>query len=396
MALPGLTLTQGQIYSKYLTLENKNLQDLVKKFGIDADEAGIPNKILTNKDLEEALTIKEEDIAKIAEKYRKVIMDNIASEDVEVDKDATVKLNFNGEEKTLKSTKYTVEINEKEALEMLIDVLKELKDDEDTFKLVEENFNAMVKLYEDNGYDMDAAEFDVDEIKEALDEVITDLEDELEYYKDEKESDLESAEICIYVHKGETIKTSLERDGMEIALVSYGESDEEVIDFYAAQGEEKVGINAYQKTTKSGDTINYDGFMAIYANIEGLPEKINVKLNVNEEIEFKDVEIVEFDSNNSLNINNASEAELQTMIEDVTKGAQAYLLKLMGEFYDVVEKIMSTAEQINTVEEDFNTTDVTTLDEVEQYEQKVDDLQNRIDDLEAQIEAEIDLYNTKY
>lgn len=183
-----MALQVPDIYSKYLTIENNNLQDIAKKFGVNAKEIGLPNKILTDKDFENALTIKKEDIEKIGKKYKKVILNNIDSKDVEVDKDASVKVNVNGEEKTLDAKKYTLEINEKEALEMVIDVLKELKDDKDTLKLLEENWSAIVKLYEDNGYAIEADEFDADEVKDALEELIEDLEKDLEKYEEKNQA----------------------------------------------------------------------------------------------------------------------------------------------------------------------------------------------------------------
>ena len=385
------------LYSKYVTLENENLKNVFEKFGV-TDTSSIPNKLLTSKDIRNAITITEKDMDKIEKKYSKVISDSIKSKDVEEEKDVTIEVSINDETKKLNTKKSTITINEKEALELTIDIVKEAKNDSDTLKLIADNYNSIINLYEDTGYDIYAEKLEVSDIKDALKDLQEELEDELESYKDQSSNDLEKMDISLYEYKNEIIKTEISVEDFKYAFTCYAEKEDSYIDFsmkdtyYDPAKEIKIYVNG--KTKEDRNKITSEGVIGIKDN-----SQIDAKIKFNQTIEFgADVKITDLNSSNSLNINNLATSDLDNILTEIEKNAQTYAMKLYMSFPQEIDKISELMNSNSQIED--NTNDLYSLnpmyseellekveDSVEDVEKKVQEQEETIDELERLLDA---------
>ena len=385
------------LYSKYVTLENENLKNVFEKFGV-TDTSSIPNKLLTSKDIRNAITITEKDMDKIEKKYSKVISDSIKSKDVEEEKDVTIEVSINDETKKLNTKKSTITINEKEALELTIDIVKEAKNDSDTLKLIADNYNSIINLYEDTGYDIYAEKLEVSDIKDALKDLQEELEDELESYKDQSSNDLEKMDISLYEYKNEIIKTEISVEDFKYAFTCYAEKEDSYIDFsmkdtyYDPAKEIKIYVNG--KTKEDRNKITSEGVIGIKDN-----SQIDAKIKFNQTIEFgADVKITDLNSSNSLNINNLATSDLDNILTEIEKNAQTYAMKLYMSFPQEIDKISELMNSNSQIEDNPN--DLYSLnpmyseellekveDSVEDVEKKVQEQEETIDELERLLDA---------
>jgi len=385
------------LYSKYVTLENYNLRNVFEKFGV-TDTSSIPNKLLTSKDIINAITITDKDMDRIEEKYSKVISDSIKSKDIEEEKDVAIEVSINDETKKLNTKKSTITINEKEALELVIDIVKEAKNDSDTLKLIVDNYNSIVKLYEDTGYDIYAEKLEVSDIKDALKDLQEELEDELESYKDQSSNDLEKMDISLYEYKNEIIKTEISVEDLKYAFTCYAEKEDSYIDFsmkdtyYDPAKEIKIYVNG--KTKEDRNKITSEGVIGIKDN-----SQIDAKIKFNQTIEFgADVKITDLNSSNSLNINNLATSDLDNILTEIEKNAQTYAMKLYMSFPQEIDKISELMNSNSQIEDNPN--DLYSLnpmyseellekveDSVEDVEKKVQEQEETIDELERLLDA---------
>lgn len=343
------------LYSKYFTVENDNLKSLVRNFGVE-DTSSVPNKLVTSEEIRKAITITEKDMDKIESKYSKVISDSIKSKEVTEEKDVEVSFVVNGETKKLNTKKSKITLNEKEALELVIDIVKELKDDEDTLKLIVDNYDNLVKVYEDAGYDIYFDELKVSDLKDGLKDLQEQLKDELEDYKDKSNSDLEKMDIVLYDYKNEIVKTSILVSDVEISLISYSEGDEDYLEVSFVDSSysqsQVITIYVYEKSKEEGKKITSDAVIGVKYNSE-----VDAKIKLNQTIDFgADVKITDLTSSNSLSLNNASTSQLENVVTEIEKNAQTYAMKLYLSFpqeIDKISKLMMNSNSNSEVNYDY-------------------------------------------
>ena len=175
------------MHDKYIVVENNNLKELAKKLGMD--EESIPDKFeqVESYDL---LYVSKEDRKEIVDKYKKVINDKIGKDKYTTEKNVETEING---EKT-KTNTYKLTITEKEIYETIKSILETAKDDEKTQELIISKYEMINKNVQNS------EELTKDNIKEYIDDLISDVERELKYASED------SMEIIVYVNKGKTVK----------------------------------------------------------------------------------------------------------------------------------------------------------------------------------------------
>lgn len=174
------------IKDKYLAIDNNNLKEFATKLGI-ADTTLIPDKI-QSVDIEKLLSINEDLKKEILQKYLKVINNQIPKEKYTSKKDVTIVV----DNKNVTTTAYSLELNQKEVIDVLTKVLDTLKTDETTLNIIVEK----VKLIDNQ------TNITTNDIMNNIQELIDGLDD-IQIIDDE------TLKITVYVNNGELVRTEI-------------------------------------------------------------------------------------------------------------------------------------------------------------------------------------------
>ena len=316
--------------SAFIGIENKDLKELFKKFGV-TDTEYIPDKI----DFEELKTIKftpEEKLA-LKEKYGKVIDDQI-------------KENQFSKEENSEGTVYVVEIKVEQLKSIARQCLVVLKDDEimlskinealeksgeeetidseDIEKLIEEFDDAMAEEDEEESDDIeiDEDEEDVNEVEEDSDlnsNVDNDKQDNKNYnikiklYQKNKVLDRIQIGNDVFTLKlkkdnqSDSIKYTAEA---EVRVDTNTNNDEQTFDAYSINmGVQYTGLDTLDSITSS-----YELGVTLASDEEDEGFSFNYLLNNN--VKFQDsVTIDELNDDNSVILNNESEEFIAQLYE---------------------------------------------------------------------------------
>ena len=201
--------TLENIYDKYIYVENNNLQALAKRFGINS--SSIPNKI-EKIDTYDLLYISKDTRKKIKDTYYNLI--NSKLDDSKFTTNKNVETSVNGE--TVKTNSYSLELTQKETYEILISVLETLKNDDTSLDLIIEkaeksnfkdsfeksmNYNSNYSNLFGTSTNTPKITFDKDYLKQKIQNLIDELNDELEYCEDSNK-----VKLTVYSYKGNTVK----------------------------------------------------------------------------------------------------------------------------------------------------------------------------------------------
>lgn len=175
-----LGIRSETINSKWLTLSEKDIEDILKQEGVSLDE--IKEMITTGMEsankVSESVDIDEKTQKEISERYEKVFKDfiNSKSKEIESKKD---KVEVNGKDKSCQ--KLTLELDDNDLKELLKEYVETFKDDEQLKEILQNTMNTFAEMATELDEDS-AEEFKnvVDEIYNNIDE-INDAIDELEF-----------------------------------------------------------------------------------------------------------------------------------------------------------------------------------------------------------------------
>lgn len=257
----------GDIYDKYIYVENNNLQALAKRFGINS--SSIPNKI-EKIDTYDLLYISKDTRKKIKDTYYNLI--NSKLDDSKFTTNKNVETSVNGE--TVKTNSYSLELTQKETYEILISVLETLKNDDTSLDLIIEkaeksnfkdsfeksmNYNSNYSNLFGTSTNTPKITFDKDYLKQKIQNLVDELNDELEYCEDSNK-----VKLTVYSYKGNTVK-------FEINMINSNDSKTATLEITRNNHEPNIlsiNIESNQvfkmeytknKETFSGNaTINYD------------------------------------------------------------------------------------------------------------------------------------------
>lgn len=320
---------------KYIVVENNNLKELAKRFGIE-DVSEIPDKIDTEL-LENDKKIDEKKLEKIKDKYTKLIDDKISD-----DKYTKEEVELNIKDEILKTKKYSLTLTEKELYDIAYEFLNTLKDDTDTIEFF------LSLIYEDE------IDVTVEDVKEKIAQNIEELENSKNEIDEEN-----SLVISVYNSKGKTVRTELVTSAEnKIMYTATKNNDIDELKLEAFEGEENILSAVLTNTVNSEEaeilvkivSEEEDTDLEIkysFTNITDKSVDMNFvgKLNSQEIIKFvgkveinvkSDIEDITED--NSIILNSCSEEEFNNTISNISQKASTVVL---GKIYEVAPELLT-------------------------------------------------------
>lgn len=326
-------------------------------------------------DLISIMEIKDSEISRITKKYTDVIKDTVSDDNYSSSKE---KITVNGKE--LNANAYTLKITDKDLIKIAKNVLKALKDDTDTLNLVVEKANKVMTVMQQS------TKLSKSNLTELLDAAIAGFDgvNEIPMLNGKTIS------ITLYENGNNVVRTELKLGNDAIIIDSVENGD-------TTNGAVKVKIKGEEMTlftteiTKKGDdkytaklSTDLKGVKAeITSDIDG--DKTNTKLvlevegmgkvtlNVNSEVNFKNVNIEKLTGSNSKSLRAITEAEKTEISTNATKFLtkhQELLTSLAGSFSS-----MSSNQTGNLLGREENVTETDDLDDSDELDD-LDDLED--------------------
>ena len=284
----------GEVYDKYISIENKNLKQLAEKYEIDSTE--IPDKIEFI-DMHDLYDISEEEIQHINDLIVGTLKNEIPEECYSVNEN--VETDILGEK--AKTKEYKIELSAKQIDDIAIKLLENAKRDEVILNLIVNKYNK-VSMNTLAGKEKIAKDDLIKEIEESIKEIQEEPSKEgvivSNFYAKDK------AKIDISTSKNNIMNIELQKAGKETVInIGIYFDDETASDTKT----EKMRINGKVK-------INQTSNEKSNANIETQIETEDLKfgMNMNYEIEFSEkISIESFTAENSINLNNITTEEFE-------------------------------------------------------------------------------------
>lgn len=266
-----------EIYGLNLEDLEENLEDayLLEMMGIDSDELIEMMELSSETGIDEkTLRALEKDLSKLLKKTIKQFGKSL-NEHAEIEK-GKEELDFNGEEVNAKTIE--ISLTGEELVEVVCEVAEYLRDSKDLEALLDEYAETVEAYFEAMGQEIDV-DVIIDEIYEALDEIVEEAEDfdDADDYEfcvvaylnsgylvgfDFSITEDDEEEGCISVRMGPTLKELKEfritldadDDGFDAAYtVEKDDSEEYEAKFKLKEGKEVVGSASISWDKKSGD-----------------------------------------------------------------------------------------------------------------------------------------------
>ena len=290
----------GEVYDKYISIENKNLKQLAEKYEIDSTE--IPDKIEFI-DMHDLYDISEEEIQHINDLIVGTLKNEIPEECYSVNEN--VETDILGEK--AKTKEYKIELSAKQIDDIAIKLLENAKRDEVILNLIVNKYNK-VSMNTLAGKEKIAKDDLIKEIEESIKEIQEEPSKEgvivSNFYAKDK------AKIDISTSKNNIMNIELQKAGKETVInIGIYFDDETASDTKT----EKMRINGKVK-------INQTSNEKSNANIETQIETEDLKfgMNMNYEIEFSEkISIESFTAENSINLNNITTEEFEKEMEEI-------------------------------------------------------------------------------
>lgn len=384
-------LRNGEIYAlksdeitdkKYIAIENNNLKELAQKMGV-TDTTSIPNKIETIS--KENNDIDLEKLNKIKDKYVTIIDEKIPEYKYITEKEITI----NVAEEEINTTRYSLKIREKEIYDIVHNILETLKADDETLQFYIE--------YTGNN------SLTIKDLKNNIRDTIKKLESNKNNF-----SETDNITISVYAYKGKTIRTEiLDIDGngiiftintrnkneqLEIETITNKNEDKEIyvgntttIKLYNNAKKDKIELNINISTVYNKNDIvsleestslifvDEDSYKDVESKINFIAseEKNNVKISCigteSEEQMFsfegelekeKNVSIDDLTEENSTILNNSTETEINTLMDNISsKAIRVVLQKASVIFPSIVNFVGNKVDNFSDNETEEITTD---------------------------------------
>lgn len=288
----GLKIAEA--YEKYVSVENNNLKALFQKLGMDTTE--IPNKI-EMVDYYELLNIDKETLEHIETTYSKVINENIPEECYSVEKDVAIEVN----NKIITTNAHKLTLTEEQVKTVVAKMLETLKTDDKTLDLIVNKVNTMLEPYKNLS--------EVDTL--TKEEFIKEIEDSLIELNEVKATSSNALEIIVY---------SAKENRTKIRILALDESKEVLkteIDMVKDESNNNIIMKMSDEDTVMDITMSYNDTKAdTIMNMESEGTKITVSMK--EEIKAtENISVENFNSNNSVKLNDMTEAEIGQLVQTI-------------------------------------------------------------------------------
>lgn len=336
----------SDFYDKYLYIENNNLKQVAEKLGLDSTY--IPDKI-ESMSLYDLLYIDNNELERIIKEYSSIVNEVINNEKFSSEKD--VEINYNNEK--IKTNKYTLNLTNKDLLDLYIKILEKLKNDDATLNIIIDKINKI-------GFYYSTEKLDKENLKIYMQE-------EIDKYTD-YEIDEENFEINVYEYKNKTIRTELKLENQDIIinlLDTNKDSLKAEILFNTQYGnQQKITLNKKVSDNSKnynieimyydGTTFDFDIESEQIKNTNNIYEvkntfklgnaQFNITINQEQKTDYnKDITIDDFDDENSVNLNNESSENIQRIFDEGITNLQNNIsqkLELLGIDEESLQNIM--------------------------------------------------------
>lgn len=336
----------SDFYDKYLYIENNNLKQVAEKLGLDSTY--IPDKI-ESMSLYDLLYIDNNELERIIKEYSSIVNEVINNEKFSSEKD--VEINYNNEK--IKTNKYTLNLTNKDLLDLYIKILEKLKNDDATLDIIIDKINKI-------GFYYSTEKLDKENLKIYMQE-------EIDKYTD-YEIDEENFEIKVYEYKNKTIRTELKLENQDIIinlLDTNKDSLKAEILFNTKYGnQQKITLNKKVSDNSKnynieimyydGTTFDFDIESEQIKNTNNIYEvkntfklgnaQFNITINQEQKTDYnKDITIDDFDDENSVNLNNESSENIQRIFDEGITNLQNNIsqkLELLGIDEESLQNIM--------------------------------------------------------
>ncbi len=336
-----------EITDGYLTI---TMDEMAELLNIDTDMSSMES--VDVEELISLLDISDSEINRIVDRYKGVLEDTIPEDNYSSEKE---KITVNGKE--INATAYTVEVSEKDFINLAKALVNSLQEDDDTIDLVVDKVNTFMDIIGE------IETFNTRDITSLLDMILDELE-EIDEFSDEK------LEISIYEYKDQTVRIQIAfgedavildsmEDGdttdMSIKMKSEGTEMTLMNISSTKKGEGKYStklstdIEGYKieftvdsESSDAGEKVN----MTVYVD---LPSILTANLSITSEVEYKSVDIDTLSSSNS------------TLISELTAAEQTQLsyklLEYVDNHMDIIKDIAETLgyeDEIAELEDEIN------------------------------------------
>lgn len=370
----------AEVYDKYFTM---TMEEMMEAMDIDMSDLEAVMEDVDVDELISILEISDEEISRIANRYKDVLLETIPEDNYSSEKE---KITVNGEE--IEATAYVVKISDKDLVKLAKAMLESLAEDDETIKLVVDKAN---KISEFAGESMTLSNANV----KAL------LESAIESLDGVDELTGEKMEIKVYEYKKETVRVAFEVEDDAIIIDTRTKDDVTNMAIkMKADGEEMTLLNMEQ--TKKGDnayttklSTDIEGVkLEITADTEitdsrekvdmklyvEVPSMIKATLNMNMEAEYTSVNIDKLSSSNSVAISDLTE-------EDATEVMEG-LLGYIEDKMDVIKEIATVLGYEDEIEEFEKTLETYNAADTLDVDEDVDtDVETEVDeDVDAETE----------
>lgn len=279
-----------EFHNQYISVENNNLKSVFQKLGMDTSE--IPDKF-TELDYYEFLNIDEETLNHIKATYYNVLKENIPVESYSIEKNVAIKIDNNN----ITTNAYKLTLTEDQVNTITIKMLETLKNDEKTLDLIIEKN----KMLENSFISINEEELTKDILIKEIEEKIAQI--------NENDKENKVLNIAIYGAKNGKAKMNI------IESIEDKEVSKTEIDIVKSEdGSKKLIISGIEEDVIADIVLSYNETETDLIMKIG-DEELMIELNIKEVIKAtENITIEEFDSSNSVKLNDMTEAEIEQLI----------------------------------------------------------------------------------
>lgn len=321
---------------QFIVIDNNSIKDLTQKLGIDNEKT--PDKVdAIEKNQEKNFVDSKDKLKEISKKYIDIIIDQIPEENyTKIKKENIIVGN-----KEIKASGYRLTLNQKEIIDIIIELLNAAKQDGDLFNVINDNLDDKITVEEyKEQIQKIANEIDRSDAKDQDKYMLT-----ISVYKQGKKLAKINARLQIgesnngayidfilddnkkiqidyvlnyeYSNYDNFLAPTLATENSEFSLAiekdtSKGQEEGYKVVFSKKEkGEEELNIEF--TFSRFGKYTSQNVKIDMYLNVKSDIESINVSLNDNTKFSI-DEEIGEFEEGNYLVVNNLSEEQLSNLV----------------------------------------------------------------------------------
>jgi hypothetical protein len=324
-----LGIKLGDLLNEFIAVRNKDLKELAENLAGDSE--GVPNRILTEKEILAAMKLNKSDLLRIMTKYENAIGDAIKN-NVKIEKDVEIEIGGN----KIKTTRYTLDITEKVAQDMTMNILQVVKNDSKNLELLRADLCSILELYEDAGYELEFKLEDIPEVSKIVEEasdLYDDLKSEIDDYSKEEIQELidnKLMQVSLYVNSGKVVMNKMTVEDSTISIGALKVKNEFFVDTLVDSEYESMILRYSGKQEKNNGNTIINGKLSF--EFDNGDEKIESDLlQINQEfLQKAELQYVELNDQNAYILNDKETKEMQDKFAKISEKLPDFLETLDG------------------------------------------------------------------